>query len=185
MTYAPPGANPTLDPNTKASNVTAWSASAASTTDPYMTGITVTNLGTCNSGLEGDVVLGYFKPLDASLVAAGSENDKYFMIVNGLTDGTATTAAACAQLIHLTFNWNLTNINGLQRLNRDTGLVEDVALTYLGSAGCYSLDLTLDGGTGDLFKYNTGSAFVPEPSAIILLITGLFGLLAYAWRKRS
>jgi LPXTG-motif cell wall-anchored protein len=27
-------------------------------------------------------------------------------------------------------------------------------------------------------------ASVPEPSAIVLGVTGLLGLLAYAWRKR-
>ena len=26
---------------------------------------------------------------------------------------------------------------------------------------------------------------IPEPSAIVLLAMGLFGLLAYAWRKRK
>ena len=29
-----------------------------------------------------------------------------------------------------------------------------------------------------------GIASVPEPGAIVLLATGLIGLLAYAWRKR-
>ena len=30
-----------------------------------------------------------------------------------------------------------------------------------------------------------GLATIPEPSALILLASGLFGLLAYAWRKRK
>jgi hypothetical protein len=169
--------------NSVPSGVTTFSTTA----DPYLTSITATNLGTRNNGLPGDVLYGAFKPLDPSLVEAGSENDKYFMIVNGLSDVTGS-AADCRQLIHLTFNFGASGIDSLLRLSRETGLVEEVALSYI-SGSLYSLDLTLDGGTGDLFKYNTGTAFVgtasvPEPSVIVLSLTCLFGLLAYAWRKQ-
>jgi autotransporter-associated beta strand protein len=38
----------------------------------------------------------------------------------------------------------------------------------------------------DAFFIGTGTvSFVPEPGAIVLLATGLIGLLAYAWRKRK
>jgi hypothetical protein len=44
-------------------------------------------------------------------------------------------------------------------LSRDTGFVETVNLTSDGSS-LYHLDLVLDGGTGDLFKFNNGGTFV-------------------------
>jgi hypothetical protein len=163
--------------NTLPTGVTAFDTTA----DPYLTSITATNLGTLNNGLAGDVLYGAFKPLDPSLVAAGCANDKYFMIVNGLTDGTGD-AAACSQQIHLTFDFGTSGIDSLLRLSRATGLVEEVGLTYLGGS-LYSLDLTLTGGTGDLFKYNTGSAFVPEPGSLTMMIAGLLALAAHVWRK--
>ena len=59
----------------------------------------------------------------------------------------------------------------MQRLSRDSGLVEQVPLIYDGTTK-YHLSLTLDGGTGDLFKFNDGAPFVgfnvPEPSALLL-----------------
>ena len=180
------------------------------TTDPYLTGITATNLGTCNNGLPGDVLYGAYKPLEPFLVEEGCEDDVYFMIVNGLSDSVGD-AADCAQLIQLTFDFGDSGIDSLLRLSRDTGLVEEVVLTQV-SDSLYSLDLTLDGGTGDLFKYNTGSAFigvnltsvdgsevtslagnlqysvtaaVPEPSVAVMAITALLGLVVCVWRKRK
>ena len=158
------------------------------TTDPYLTGVTATNLGTYNNSQPGDVLYGAYKPLDSSLVAKGCENDKYFMIVNGLSDGVGD-AADCAQLIQLTFDFGDSGIDSLLRLSRDTGLVEKIALTQV-TGSLYTLDLTLDGGTGDLFKYNTGSAFigtsvVPEPSVAVMTITALLGLMVCVWQKRK
>src|SRR6185369_3473388 len=63
-----------------------------------------------------------------------------------------------SQTIRLTFNFGSTGIHNLQRLSRDTGQVELVPLIYEGGS-TYHLDLTLDGGTGDLFKYNDGIPF--------------------------
>ena len=52
---------------------------------PYLTGISTTNLGSRNNGLPGDVIVGTFKPLDASFTNDGHADDTYFMIVNGLS----------------------------------------------------------------------------------------------------
>lgn len=83
------------------------------------------------------------------------------MVTNGLTDYTGD-ADACEQVIHISFDFWTSGITSLQRLNRSTGEVEVIStsngLTY--SNGLYHLDLTLSGGTGDLFKYNTGGNFV-------------------------
>ena len=50
---------------------------------------------------------------------------------------------------------------------------EALALNHL-SGSLYTLILILDGGTGDLFKFNNGGRFViPEPMSAVLLLIGL------------
>jgi hypothetical protein len=140
-------------------------------TDTYLTGATATNLGSKNDGLKGDVVIGFFKLLHESFDGDQYTNEKYFMVTNGLSDGSGS-ASETRQTIHLTFNFGSSEINSLQRLSRTTGQVEIIPLTNNGD-GTYYLDLTLDGGTGDLFKYNTGAPFVgvEEVAAPSLVVT--------------
>jgi len=78
--------------------------------------------------------------------------------VNGLTDPSGS-AAGCRQQIRLYFNFGTSGITSLQRMRRSDGQVETVNLVSDGGS-LYHLDLQLDGGTGDLFKYNTGAPFV-------------------------
>jgi len=63
-----------------------------------------------------------------------------------------------------------------------------VAVTYtLANAGWdYSTNQIFRGGLSDPVGFSATASFIsiPEPSAIVLLATGLIGLLAYAWRKR-
>ena len=132
-----------------------------SSKDPYMTAIKATNLGTRHDGSPGDVIVGYFKPLDASFTNPGHEDDIYFMIVNGLSSRNGS-AADCSQKIRLDFDFGGSRIDNLLRLSRDTGEVEEVSLIHDGGS-LYHLDLTLDGGTGDLFKFNNGGTFVSGP----------------------
>ena len=136
--------------------VAAWEASK----DPYITDIKATNIGTLNHGLEGDIIIAYFQPLDPSFADPGHADDLYFMIVNGLRKPQGS-AAECRQLIQLDFDFADTNVNSLLRLSRDTGKVEKVTLTHKAGPR-YRLDLELDGGTGDLFKFDNGGAFVHE-----------------------
>jgi hypothetical protein len=127
--------------------------------DSYLTSASVTAHPTgINNNQPGDVIIGFFKPLDESFDGDIYSNQKYFMVVNGLTDGSGT-AAQTQQKIRLTFNFGTSGITSLQRLSRSTGNVETVSLVSDGN-GVYHLDLTLDGGTGDLFKYKTGAPFV-------------------------
>jgi hypothetical protein len=135
--------------NTQPSGVPLWTSGAGG--DAYLTGVSATNIGGANNGLRGDVLIGHFKPLQGT-------NDPYFMVTNGLSTDAGTVGDA-AQLIRLNFNFGASNINSLLRLSRDTGAVEVVSLTH-DSASSYHLDLTLEGGTGDLFKYNNGLPFV-------------------------
>jgi hypothetical protein len=125
----------------------------------YLQNVTATNTGIVkNDGLAGDVIVGYFEPLDGSLTNAGHEDDSYFMIVNGLSD-ILGTAVETIQQIRLDFDFGASGIDSLLRLSRDTGNVELVSLMFDGGS-LYHLDLNLEGGTGDLFKYNNGGTFV-------------------------
>jgi hypothetical protein len=135
-------------------NVSAWNSSV----DPYITSITATNLGNYNAGYRGDVIIGYFKPLDRTLVGAGEEDEIYFMLVNGLKDMNAS-ASETRQKIIVDFDFGSSGITSLQRLNRLTGVVETMPLVQLGST-TYRLEVIYDGGTGDLFKFNTSKPFI-------------------------
>ncbi len=126
--------------------------------NPYITAVSASNLGSTNNGLRGDVIIGFFKPLHETFDGNAYSNQKYFMVTNGLSDANGS-ASETRQQITLTFNMGTSNITSLQRLSRYTGEVEIVPLVSDGG-GMYHLDLVLDGGTGDLFKYNTGAPFV-------------------------
>jgi hypothetical protein len=127
--------------------------------DSYLKSASVTaHPSGINNNQPGDVIIGFFKPLHEAFDGDNYSNQSYFMVVNGLSDATATSSAT-QQTIRLTFNFGSSAINSLQRLSRSTGTVEVVSLVSDGN-GAYHLDLTLDGGTGDLFKYNTGAPFV-------------------------
>lgn len=149
------------EPIVKFFGMETWSAGQ---TVPHLTSVETTNLGTENYGLEGNVILGGFRVLEESLDGAAYGDQAYFMVVNGLSSKELTgTAAATRQRIHLTFDFGSSGITALQRMSRDTGLVEDVALVPEGGS-VYSLELELDGGTGDLFKFKTGAPFAGDPS---------------------
>src|SRR4029078_9984068 len=140
--------------------------------------------GTKNGGLSGDVYVGFFNPLHLSF--GDPAGTPYFMWTNGLggdlrlpdgsTDNTATVAETRQQMT-LNFDFGVTGINSLLRLNRNTGAVDTIntgfsdggntVFTSLGN-GKYQLQLKLDGGTGDLFKYNDGTAFVGVQTAAAL-----------------
>ncbi|MFA5866015.1 MAG: hypothetical protein WC975_15180, partial [Phycisphaerae bacterium] len=139
--------------NTLPAGIPSWDSTAG----PYITDISATNIGTKNNNQEGDVIVGYFKPLAAEFTNSGHENDVYFMIVNALSD--TGLAADCRQQIRLDFDFGSSGITKLLRLSRETGLVEVVNLVSDGGS-LYHLDLILDGGTGDLFKFNDGGSFV-------------------------
>ncbi|MCC7352087.1 MAG: hypothetical protein IT446_16120 [Phycisphaerales bacterium] len=145
------------------SGLTAWNSSNS----PYITGITATNLGSLNFGLPGNLLVGMFTTDDAmeSLDGPAYENEIYFMITNLLRSHGADAAAA-RQSVRVNFNFAGSGIDSLQRLNRTTGQVEVIPLISDGGSQ-YHLIFNLDGGTGDLFKFNTGAPFiVPKPAMI-------------------
>jgi hypothetical protein len=148
--------------------VPVWSPAA----HPHLTTINATNLGIHNleaqgMPLKGDVLVGFFKPLHESFDGPDFQNQDYFMILNGLAWSGASVAET-RQSITVDFDFGGSGINGLQRLRRNDGQVEpisvggsysDLTWTRTGAA-TYQLTLTLDGGTADLFKFDTGAPFV-------------------------
>lgn len=162
----------------------AWSQGGQSTggyTD-YITGIAPRGSDDGVSHIHSDVLIGYFAPLLASNPNCTFVDGLNFMIVNGgAGDGDIMAASDLAETYHITFDFLTSGFNSLARLSRTTGKVELVTLTH-GSGSQYSLDLTLDGGTGDLFRFwNSGDPLptIPEPGMFTLLFTGLFYTIVY------
>ncbi len=153
---------------------------------PYLTTITASNLGIYNrdaqnTPLRGDVLVGFFKPLHESFDGTNYQNREYFMILNGLA-WNAASVAETRQAITINFDFGTNNISGLQRIRRSDGQVESIAvggtysnLTWTATgAKTYQLVLMLDGGTADLFKFDTGAPFVgaTTPPTISIALTG-------------
>ena len=133
----------------------------------YLTSVSAQNLGTKNNGQPGDVYVGFFNPLLTSYGDPAGE--AYFMITNALgayLQDPSLLVTDCIQRITLNFDFGASGINSLERLRRSDGQVEVVPLTHL-SANQYRLTFDLEGGTGDLFKYNDGTPFVGVESAAL------------------
>jgi hypothetical protein len=133
------------------SGISAWTDAA----DPYISSISATNITTqnVNDQRRGDVLVGYFTPLDPAFDDGNGDNDIYFMVVNALTD--PTLIADVRQDILINFDFTGADYTQLRRLNRLTGEPERVGLTHDGGS-LYHLSLVLDGGVGDLFAFGTG-----------------------------
>jgi len=151
-----PGQDSAGNPHDIPSGWVNWAPGAEA--DPYISSISASNPGTKNNGHPGDCLVGYFNPMLDSYDGPAWTNELYFMITNGLDDPTGTVAD-CAQNITVNFSFAGSGINSLLRLRRSDGQVETVPLTHI-SGTQYQLTLALDGGTGDLFKFNDGAPFV-------------------------
>ncbi len=170
--------------NTVTNEVTTELKPWESSIDPYLTNISATNLvsGT-NSGLRGDVLVGYFEPVknlstDTELTMAPihNQNAKYFMLMNGLTkangcchdigesqfatDTIAGLASKARQKITLSLDFGINPVDQLKRVSRSTGNVEDVSLTLV-SGTKYTVDIELDGGKADLFYWQNAHKLSP------------------------
>jgi hypothetical protein len=133
--------------------------------DPYLRGwnvwvcATPDGLGECNATNQGDVLISWLKPLDSTLDDPSDVDDQlYLMVVNGYT-GPTGIAADYRQRIQLNFLGSVGQT--IQWLNHDTGELELVNLDVIpNSGGRRKLVLELDGGVGQLFKFNTGDPFL-------------------------
>lgn len=141
---------------------------------PYLTMINATNLGIYNrdaqnTSLKGDVLVGFFKPLHESFDGVDYQDQEYFMVLNGLA-WTGASVSETRQAITADFDFGSSGITGLQRIRRSDGQVESIVVGVSNSdltwtrtgAATYRLAMTLDGGTADLFKFNTGAPFVGD-----------------------
>jgi hypothetical protein len=167
--------------------MTRWQQGAGGSGD-YITSITpLGRVSSPNSSVYSDVLVGYLAPLLSDNGPNYTFVDGlHFMIVNGAT-GQEASAAELAEQYRISFNFGSSDYDALVRLDRNTGQVVPVALTYAGSPGRYYYDLTLEGGTGELFRFwdsSTPLPTIPEPSMIVMGITGVLAALAYAVRRR-
>ena len=160
---------------------------------PYLTTMSATNAGIYNrdaqnTPLNGDVLVGFFKPLHESFDGTNYQNQEYFMILNGLA-WNAASVEETRQAITVNFDFGTNNISGLQRIRRSDGQVESIKvggtysnLTWTATGvSTYQLVLTLDGGTADLFKFDTGAPFVGTtvPPAISIALAGINVVLSW------
>ena len=124
------------------------------TADPIIRSIKATNIGRTNNHQPGDVIVGYFKPLLET-----ADDETYFMLVNGLTGPTASSEDT-GQRLTIDFDFKNSGISGIERLNRLTGKIEEVKGWKHLDGSTYQLELTLPGGTGDLFRFKTAKPFI-------------------------
>jgi len=89
-----------------------------------------------------------------------------FMLTN-LNHGENLSSTDTALTFRLVFD---NSINELLTLDRQTGLQQVVPLDN------HTLTINLPGGTGNLYKYNTGGFVVPEPAALAGFMLGLAAL---------
>lgn len=134
--------------------------------DPYFNGWIVTNKGSKNDGLIGDVVVAWFHPIDDGYSPSKNTNEIYIMVVNGLSDATGT-AADCLQEIKINFLVG-TNITAVEMLDPETGNVTTNTMPVVAGSGSTTrrqLVLDLNGGDAALFKFSDGVPFVTLPVA--------------------
>jgi hypothetical protein len=138
--------------------------------DPYLNGWTVTNSGTNNGGLAGQVFISWFRLLDQDLGGTNFTNEVYLMVVNGLTSPSGT-AADCAQQIKLNFAFGSSGISNVVMPDPESGPLTTNATTSIGS-GKRQLVLNLNGGDAVLFKFADGAPFAghvpPQPPRLAL-----------------
>ena len=97
---------------------------------------------------------------DAALVGFfdDEQGEEYFMVVN-LAHGLDMSRMDGMRKLRLVFS---ADVEQIERLNRLTGLVETLR-TSEGEGDTRTLDIQLEGGTGDLFKWANGNPWDLRP----------------------
>jgi len=102
-----------------------------------------------------------------------------FYVGNATTNHTYTLAAAPAAGDVYDIAWTSASVV----LSRNsTVLVTDTANVPAATSSMFFTFFDMYGGSA---SYDYVGTVVPEPSTLMLMASGLFGLLAYAWRKRK
>jgi hypothetical protein len=130
--------------------------------DPYLNGWAVTNPGTNNGSVPGQVIISWFKPLESSLEGSNYTNEVYIMVVNALTANTGT-AASCMQTIKLNFETGTSAITAVEMLDLEAGVVTTNSMPVISGSGSTTkrqLVLNLNGGDAAFFKFADGAPFV-------------------------
>lgn len=117
--------------------------------------------GTFEPYTEGDLLIGFFTP-DKVYDGTSHEDEEYFMVVNLMRDADSS-AAEMTQTAHLKFDFSGTSITDLKTIDVVNGCAKPAGLVQKGTSSIYTLDLSLPGGTGRLFKYDNGTDFINVP----------------------
>jgi hypothetical protein len=104
------------------------------------------------------------------------DNGQIAFMLSNLNHGDNLSSADTALTFLLTFD---NSISELLMLDRETGLQQMVALDN------HTLTISLPGGTGNLYKYNTGDFVVPEPAALVGVLMGFIALARSIGRPNS
>ena len=114
----------------------------------------IPNITGISSATTNDVVISKFIPLHEDFDGSAS-GQVYFFLLNGNTpwNDASTTPANTAQTITLTIGGGITNLEAID-LSTGAGTIETIPVT----GG--TVDITLDGGRGKLFKFQTGAPWV-------------------------
>ena len=149
--------------------MTDWAPGAGG--DPFILRVDIDRSFPGSTGPWKDGVIGFF---------SDDEDERYFMLTNAY-HGENMTAADTLLHFEIEFDAAITQV---LRLNRLTGMDEIVQLDPSNT-----LRLALPGGTGMLFKYDTGRGFpgvvIPEPSTLCVLCGIALTVIAAASRRRG
>ncbi|HZM02051.1 MAG TPA: hypothetical protein VFC44_03420 [Candidatus Saccharimonadales bacterium] len=140
--------------------------------DPYLNGWAVTNPGTNNGGIPGQVIIAWFKLLDENLDGPNYNNEIYMMVVNALTS-TNGPASSCLQTIKLNFETGTGPVTAVNMLDLESDLVTTNSMPVISGSGSTAkrqLVLNLNGGDAAFFKFADGAPFVghvpPAPAQL-------------------
>jgi hypothetical protein len=129
----------------------------------------------------------------AQMITMGSGNGGWFeQTISGLSNGTFSVnfsesgyGGSWTGTTSVTLDGTALTFGGSPTVSRNATSWQAFTSDSINiSAGPHTLRFT-NADLGDYDKISISGTSTPEPGTCVLLVTGLFGLLAYAWRKRK